>query len=112
MAAIMGMAAPPINIPAMLIGGGVDMPYIGFDGPLFLMTIPAAIFIVLFLGLKYCKNLKIEEIEKSLDTEVGRKYGFRLYVPIIILVALLVISKLVPSFPQLGTYSLFYRKAF
>ena len=56
MASIMGMAAPPINIPAMLIGGGVDMPYIGFDGPLFLMTIPAAIFIVLFLGLKHCKN--------------------------------------------------------
>ena len=31
--AIMGMAAPPVNIPAMLIAGGVDMPYIGFEGP-------------------------------------------------------------------------------
>ena len=88
MAAIMGMAAPPINIPAMLIGGGVDMPYIGFDGPLFLMTIPAAIFIVLFLGLKYCKNLRIEDLEKSLDVETGKKYGFRLYIPIFVLVAL------------------------
>ena len=29
--AIMGMAAPPVNIPAMLIAGGVDMPYIGFE---------------------------------------------------------------------------------
>ena len=24
---------PPVNIPAMLIAGGVDMPYIGFEGP-------------------------------------------------------------------------------
>lgn len=112
MAAIMGMAAPPINIPAMLIGGGVDMPYIGFDGPLFLMTIPAAIFIVLFLGLKYCKNLRIEDLEKSLDVETGKKYGFRLYIPIFVLVALLVLSKVVPSFPQLGTCLIFLISAF
>ena len=46
---IMGMAAPPVNIPAMLISGGVDMPYIGFEGPLFLVTIPCAVFAVLFL---------------------------------------------------------------
>ena len=110
--AIMGMAAPPINIPAMLIGGGVDMPYIGFDGPLFLMTIPAAIFIVLFLGLKYCKNLRIEDLEKSLDVETGKKYGFRLYIPIFVLVALLVLSKVVPSFPQLGTCLIFLISAF
>src|SRR5690606_1252644 len=29
MAAIYGMLAPPVNIPAMLIGGGVDLPYVG-----------------------------------------------------------------------------------
>ncbi|MCQ2412973.1 MAG: TRAP transporter large permease subunit [Sphaerochaetaceae bacterium] len=105
--AIMGMAAPPINIPAMLIGGGVDMPYIGFDGPLFLLTIPCAVFAVLFLGLKYCKNMDIEKLKAGLDLEVGKKYGVRLYIPIIVLVVLLVVSKLVPSFPQLGTCLIF-----
>lgn len=105
--AIMGMAAPPINIPAMLIGGGVDMPYIGFDGPLFLLTIPCAVFAVLFLGLKYCKNMDIEKLKAGLDLEVGKKYGLRLYIPIIVLVVLLVVSKLVPSFPQLGTCLIF-----
>lgn len=105
--AIMGMAAPPINIPAMLIGGGVDMPYIGFDGPLFLMTIPCAIFSVLFLGLKDCKNLDIEKLKKGLDLEVGKKYGFKLYLPIIVLIVLLVASKIIPSFPQLGTCLIF-----
>ena len=105
--AIMGMAAPPINIPAMLIGGGVDMPYIGFDGPLFLMTIPCAVFTVLFLGLKYCKNLDLEKLKEGLDLEVGKKYGFKLYLPIIVLIVLLVASKIIPSFPQLGTCLIF-----
>ncbi len=105
--AIMGMAAPPVNIPAMLIGGGVDMPYIGFDGPLFLMTIPCAIFAVLFLGLKYCKNLDIEKLKEGLDLEISKKYGFKLYLPIIVLIVLLVASKVVPSFPQLGTCLIF-----
>ena len=109
--AIMGMAAPPINIPAMLIGGGVDMPYIGFDGPLFLMTIPCAIFAVLFLGLKYCKNLDIEKLKEGLDLEVGKKYGFKLYLPILVLIVLLVVSKLEPSFPQLGTCLIFLLSA-
>ena len=105
--AIMGMAAPPVNIPAMLIGGGVDMPYIGFDGPLFLMTIPCAIFAVLFLGLKYCKNLDIEKLKEGLDLEISKKYGFKLYLPIIVLIVLLVASKVIPSFPQLGTCLIF-----
>lgn len=105
--AIMGMAAPPINIPAMLIGGGVDMPYIGFDGPLFLLTIPCAIFAVLFLGLRYCKSLDIEKLKESFDTEIGKKYGFKLYIPIIVLVVLLVLTKLIPSFPQIGTCLIF-----
>lgn len=109
--AIMGMAAPPINIPAMLIGGGVDMPYIGFGAPLFLLTVPCAIFTVLFLGLKYCRNLKIEELRKGLDNEVGKKYGLKLYLPIVILVILLVATKVIPSFPQLGTCLIFLLSA-
>lgn len=105
--AIMGMAAPPVNIPAMLIAGGVDMPYIGFEGPLFLVTIPCAIFTVLFLGLKYCKNLDVEELKKHLNVEVGQKYGFRLYIPIIFLAVMLVASKMFPQMPQIGTSLIF-----
>ena len=43
--AIMGMAAPPVNIPAMLICAGVDIPYTGFAGPLFLLTVPCALIL-------------------------------------------------------------------
>ncbi len=107
MGAIMGMAAPPINIPALLIAGGVDMPYIGFEGPLFFITVPCAVIAVLILGLKHCKGLDIEKLKAELDLEIGKKYGFRLYIPIFVLIILLVVSKLVPSLPQLGTALIF-----
>jgi GntP family gluconate:H+ symporter len=109
---IMGMAAPPINIPAMLIGGGVDMPYIGFDGPLLLLTIPCAVFSILFLGLKHCRNLDIEKLKSGLDLEVGKKYGFKLYIPILALFVLLIASKAFPAFPQIGTCLIFLVCAF
>ncbi len=107
MGAIMGMAAPPVNIPAMLICGGVDMPYVGFEGPLFLITIVCAIFSVLFLGLRHCKHLDYEKLRPSLNLEVGKQYGFKLYIPILFLIVMLVLSKAIPSFPQLGTALIF-----
>lgn len=101
--AIMGMAAPPVNIPAMLIAGGVDMPYIGFEGPLAFLTIPGAIFTVLFVGLRYCRNLDYESIKSGLDLEIGPKYGFKLYIPIIVLVLLMMACRMFPNqVPNLG----------
>lgn len=101
--AVLGMAAPPVNIPALLIAGGVDMPYIGFEKPLFFITIPAAIFTVLLLGLKYCRNIDIETLKDSLDMETGKKYGFKLYLPIIVLVVLLIACRALPNtLPNLG----------
>jgi len=38
-AAFFGMVAPPINIAAMIIGSGVDMPYVGFDLPLLIAAV-------------------------------------------------------------------------
>ena len=40
------MIAPPVNVPVMIIGGGVDMPYMGFTHPP-AMTLPVAFFSVL-----------------------------------------------------------------
>ena len=50
MGGVFGMVAPPVNLPAMIIGGGVDLPYSGFDGPLALASFPLAIVVLYLLA--------------------------------------------------------------
>jgi len=50
MGSILGMIAPPVNIPAMLIGGGIDLPYVGFARPLLLISVPLALLVAYALG--------------------------------------------------------------
>jgi gluconate:H+ symporter, GntP family len=50
MGSILGMVAPPVNIPAMLIGGGIDLPFVGFTGPLAVLAFPLALVIAYGLG--------------------------------------------------------------
>ncbi|MBM7870682.1 TRAP-type C4-dicarboxylate transport system permease large subunit [Clostridium pascui] len=100
---ILGMIAPPVNIPAMIIGGGIDIPYVGFTIPLLLLTIPVAIFTVLFLGYKYVKELNYEEVKKNISLVEKEKYGFKLYIPIFVVLILMVGTKALPRvFPDLG----------
>lgn len=102
MGAIYGMIAPPVNIPAMIIGGGVDIPYVGFGGPLALLTFPLGIFTVLYFGYKYVKDLDYEKVKEKLDFETRKKYGFKIYLPLIVLIVLMVLNKVVPAIPDLG----------
>lgn len=95
---VLGMAAPPVNIPALLITGGVDMPYVGFEKPLFFILLICAVFSVLLLGLPHCKNINIEILKTKLDLETGKKYGFKLYIPIIVLAVLLIVVRILPLF--------------
>lgn len=54
--AILGMIAPPINIPVMVICDVVDIPYMGFTLPLLLLTFPLAMFAALFLSRNFKKE--------------------------------------------------------
>ena len=105
MGAIYGMIAPPINIPAMIIGGGIDMPYVGFGLPLLVCTIPLAIFSSLLLVYPHFRSRDMDE--KALEDELKRmertKLSFRLFLPILVLVVLMVGERTFPSFwPSLG----------
>lgn len=102
MGGILGMIAPPVNVPAMIIGGGIDIPYVGFELPLALLTFPLAIIIVLFLGLKFVENMDYELIKEQLDFSARDEYGKKLYIPIIVAIVLMVVNKVVPSIPDLG----------
>lgn len=99
---ILGMIAPPVNVPAMIIGGGIDMPYVGFTVPLLLLTIPVAIFTVLYLGLKYVKKINYDEIKSKINLEDIERYGWKLYLPIILGVVLMVLGKVMPTIFNLG----------
>ena len=47
MGALLGMIAPPVNTAALIICAGIDVPYVGFEGPLALITFPLAILFCL-----------------------------------------------------------------
>jgi TRAP-type C4-dicarboxylate transport system permease large subunit len=98
MAGILGMIAPPVNIPAMIIGGGIDMPFVGFEIPLLLLTMPLAVVFSLAFGLKHVKKLSWDEIAPRLDTETYTRYGPRLFAPIVAVVILMVLGKTVPAY--------------
>lgn len=101
MAGILGMIAPPVNIPVMIIGGGVDMPYIGFTLPLLVLTVPMAVVIVLFLGLPSARAADIQP--EVLPTSYHDQYGWKLYLPLILLVVLIVGEQALPRIvPPLG----------
>lgn len=102
MGGILGMIAPPVNIPVMIIGGGIDIPYVGFELPLALLTFPLAFVFVLMFGLKYVKKLDYEAIKPKLNYEPKEKFGVKIYIPLFVAIILMVINKTVPSFPNLG----------
>jgi TRAP-type C4-dicarboxylate transport system permease large subunit len=108
MSAIYGMIAPPINVPAMIIGGGVDMPYIGFELPLLFATMPLAFGVNLALGYKYLRNVDIESIRPKLAENVFPKYGWTLYISLFVVVILMLGIRIFPEvFPNLGVPLIF-----
>lgn len=102
MGGLLGMIAPPVNLPAMIIGGGIDVPFVGFGIPLLLLTIPVAIFSALFLGMKQAKNMDYEKMEPHLNKDVAEKYGFRVYIPLFVLVILMLLTKIFKVIPDIG----------
>lgn len=99
---LLGMIAPPVNIPAMIIGGGIDMPYVGFTIPLLLLTVPVAIFSVLYLGKKFVKVIDYEVIKKEIDFSSITEYGFKLYIPVLVVIFLMTMDKILPTVFGLG----------
>jgi len=98
MGGILGMIAPPTNIPAMVIGAGIDIPYSGFELPLALLTFPLAALFVLMLGYKYVKKMNFLEVQAKLNTESRKKFGLKVYIPLVLAIVLMVLTKAVPAF--------------
>lgn len=106
MGALLGMIAPPVNIPVMIIGGGIDMPYVGFAIPLLIATIPMALFSMAVLVIPYFKG-RASVDEAALEAELARMEGTaltpRIFLPFLVLIILMLLDQFFPGkFPSLG----------
>ncbi|MBW2606297.1 MAG: TRAP transporter large permease [Deltaproteobacteria bacterium] len=90
-----GAAAPPVNLPAMIISGGINMPYSGFSLVLLLLTVPAGLFSFFWIGYRHFKVLSREEIKKKLP-EPERPNAWMPYVPIGVVAVLFLLIRFFP----------------
>lgn len=113
MGALLGMIAPPVNTAALIICAGIDVPYVGFEGPLALLTFPLAILFVLFLGYKQAKNLNYEKLKPALVKQdaVRKEYGLKIYLPLVVLIILMIAFKVFKIADDIGMPLMFLLSA-
>ncbi len=96
MASVYGMIAPPVNIIVMIIGAGIDVPYIGFNGILMMVILPLAILSTLYMGYGYARKADLNAVvEKFKQQET--KGGFLLYLPLLVMLVLMIVPKIFPQ---------------
>lgn len=100
MSAIYGMIAPPISLPTMILGSGVDMPFVGFEVPLLVATVPLAIGVNLGLTHRYFKKIDIDAVKTQLGENHFARYGFKLFLPLILVALLLIGLRLFPALSE------------
>ena len=102
-----GAAAPPVNLPAIIIARGINMPYEGFELILLVITVPLGLFTIFWLGWRHYKTPSLEEIEKALPRP-ERKSAIAPYVPLIVVVVIFILIRSLPGkFPDIITPMVF-----
>jgi TRAP-type C4-dicarboxylate transport system permease large subunit len=89
MGGILGMIAPPVNILVMIMGSGVDMPYVGVTVPLLIIVVPLAVAIPLIIGFRHLKVIGREEMLAIVPPSIWPEYGLRLVIPFAVLLFLM-----------------------
>ncbi|MDD4159996.1 MAG: TRAP transporter large permease subunit [Synergistaceae bacterium] len=85
--ALLGMIAPPVSIPAMIICAGVDIPYVGFALPLIICTFPLAVLFALTMIYPQIRKFSDKEaLESHLKKMQKNPLTVRLILPVIVLV--------------------------
>jgi TRAP-type C4-dicarboxylate transport system permease large subunit len=112
MGGILGMIAPPVNILIMIMGGGVDMPYVGVTLPLLVLIVPLAVLIPLVIGYRHLRVIGREEMVSILPPSLGPKYRLRLAIPFLVLVVLMLAPQVTAGrFPDIGIPAVFLAAA-
>jgi hypothetical protein len=99
MGSILGMVAPPVNIPAMLIGGGIDLPFVGFTGPLAVLAFPLAFALAYGFGWPLLRS-PAARLTRPPDTaaDAGRHTLplWRALAPVVVAALLMTVPRLWP----------------
>ena len=102
MLGILSAVAPPINVWAMLMAAGANMPYVGFDLVLLAPVLMVAAFTVLYLGWGAVPQSK-EAILAGLPPLPPGMTWWRAAIPLVLLVALSLAAKYAAfTLPTLG----------
>lgn len=108
MGGVLGMIAPPVNILIMIMGAGVDMPYVGVTLPLVILVVPLAVVSSFWIGYKDVKPVAFAALKDILPESLRPKYGIRLYLPLILVLVLLVAPNIIPGvIPDIGIPAVF-----
>lgn len=113
MGGIYGMIAPPVNLPVMLIGAGIDIPYVGFEGPLLIASIPLALLVAYWTGWPLLRQGPIdvdgavaamESSDAAAEEKAARTLqGFWAWVPLVWVAVSMVSSRFALAWlPDLG----------
>lgn len=98
LAGIAGSFAPPVNIPAMAMANGINMPYSGMFLPLLLLSVPIGILTTLALGARHVRrDLDVNEILRGMAGHETRLNRLATYGPMVLVVALMVVAQMFPG---------------
>jgi hypothetical protein len=102
-----GAAAPPINLPALIITSGINMPYDGFTLILFFLTVPLGLFSIFWLGWKHYRAPDQEAIDAAIPN-IPRRFFLQPYMPLIVVIAIFALIRIFPGqFPDIVTPMVF-----
>ncbi|HNV33934.1 MAG TPA: citrate transporter [Bacillota bacterium] len=93
--AILSAAAPPINLWAMLMAAGANMPYVGFNKILFIPVVLTTIFAVFFFG-RGTKARPKSEVLANLPAAAKGMNWLRLSLPFALLLLLIFMAQYQP----------------
>ena len=100
--AILSAAAPPINLWTMLMTAQANMPYVGFTKLLLIPILIVGAFTIVYLGWGSKRESK-EKILAELPAATVNMGWFRILAPLVLLVALILLSLYTPfSIPVFG----------
>ena len=104
-------AAPPVSLWAMLTAAGVNMPYVGFFIPLMTPCLVLALATIFIVG-REGKSCDLEKALQELPQVHPGMNGFRLFLPFLIFLLLVLAGRIWPfSFPIMGLPLMFLASA-